>query len=173
MKQPAPSTMAEKVVSLVGCLHAYAYGKNDEDLMDQSEISETDVIHVRDAERAAFCTKRVDLVEANKGVLVEWGVTDEDIAVARESIADYTDSFNKRESAKTEQTSERGNVDAMFAQADRILYRQIDKIVRKLGGTNPDFYAEYQAARVIRDVAATRKGNGSATPSEVTTPAAS
>lgn len=66
VKQSAASNMAEKVASLVGCPHAYAAGEGDEDLMEQPEISETEVIHTRDAERAAFCTKRVDLLEQKK-----------------------------------------------------------------------------------------------------------
>lgn len=158
VKQSAASAMAETVASLVGILHAYACDIQDEDLMDRTEVAETDIIHTRDAKRASYATSLVDLVEANKAGLAEWGVTDEDIAEARQAIADYESSLGTRDSTKTAQKGERESIEAMIARADRMLYRQLDKMVGKQKTKTPDFYAEYQAARVIRDIAATRKG---------------
>jgi hypothetical protein len=158
VKQTAASIMAETVSTLVGMLHAYACSKEDQDLMELTDVAETSIIHTRDAERVAYANSLVDLVEKNKSVLVDWGVSDADIAEARQSIADYKTSLDTRNSAKTTQAGERESVDTMVARADRMLYRQIDRAVKKQKREHPDFFAEYQAARVIRNVPATRKG---------------
>ncbi len=158
VKQTAASVMAETVATLVGVLHAYACDLSDEDLMEQSDISETDIIHTRDAQRGSYATLLVDLVEKNKAALVDWGASDADIEEARRTITEYNSSLSNRDFAKAEQEGARESIESMFARADRMLYRQLDKLVKSQKAASPEFCAEYQAARVIRDMAATRKG---------------
>ncbi len=100
-------------------------------------------------------------MEAHKADLVDWGATDDDIAEARAAIKAYEDSLAKRNSTKAGHEGERQSIESMFATGDRLLNRQIDKMVKKLKKKNPQFFSDYEAAREIRDVAATRKGDGS------------
>ena len=88
----------------------------------------------------------LDLVESNKAALPEWGATEEDIAEARALVAVSDASLGKRDSTKTGQEGERESVDAMFVRADRMLKKQIDRLVRRLRRKNPQFRAEYDAA---------------------------
>ena len=164
VKQTAASIMAETVTSLVGALHAYACEEDDQDLMEQTDIAETNIIRERDAKRADYCTKLVDLVEKHKADLADWGVTDADIAEARQSIKDYEASLGARSSAKTTQEGEHGSVDDMIAKVDRLLFRQMDRMVKKQKKNHPDFFVEYSAARVIRDIPATHKGKNTPQP---------
>jgi len=53
-KRAAESAMAEDVVTLVGKLHAYAADQNNVELMDESDVAETDIHETREAERRAM-----------------------------------------------------------------------------------------------------------------------
>jgi hypothetical protein len=158
VKQTAASIMAETVAALVGVLHAYACKQEDQDLMEQTDIAETNIIRERDAKRADYCKKLVNLVEKYKGDLVNSGITDADFTEARQSIKDYETSLSTKNSTKTTQEGEHESIDEMIAKADRMLFRQMDRMVKKQKKAHPDFFAEYSAARVVIDIAATRKG---------------
>lgn len=158
-KAKAEDDMSEAVSVLVGSLYAYAVDNDDEELMQKSAVVDSDIDHMRDAERGKNCTALVDMVEEHKADLVEWGVTDEGIADARALIKAYEDSLAKWNSAKTGQTSGRQSIASLFKSVDRLLSKQLDKAVAQL--KNVELSQEYEAARVIKDVSATRKGNGS------------
>jgi hypothetical protein len=44
----------------------------------------------------------------------------------------------------------------LFQEADSVLSERLDKMVETLKRKHPDFYLEYQTARVIRDVGSSR-----------------
>ncbi|HUI30187.1 MAG TPA: hypothetical protein VLX91_08210 [Candidatus Acidoferrales bacterium] len=158
-KRKAESDMADAVIALVGKLHAYAAGKNDVELMEETDVPATVIHDKRDAERGKFAARLVDLVEEHQADLAgDYIVTDADIANARQLIAGHDGTLGDRNSTKTGQTGGRDAVMQMFAQADSMLEHQIDNLMLSFKKTNPDFYAEYEAARVIRDIAAHHKG---------------
>lgn len=170
-KRTAEDAMAEAVVSLVGKLHAYAADKEDVALMDQTDINESDIHDTREASRADYSTKQVDVVESHKADLAgDYAVSDANIAAARQSITDYSASLGGRNTAKTGQSSGRDSVMNMFARADYILEHNLDKFAKSLKKDHPDFYAEYDAARVIKDIAAHRKGKNGGTPGSTPKP---
>ncbi|MCL5266867.1 MAG: hypothetical protein M1469_02040 [Bacteroidetes bacterium] len=155
-KLKAGGNMTETIASLVGSLHSFAAERDDEELMHKSDVSESDIDRKRDAERAAYATSLTDLVEEHKTDLVEWGISDVDITEARAAIKSYKDSLDRRDSTRTNQEGQRETIDELFSRGDRILVRQMDKLVKRKKSENPDFVAEYVAARVIKDIAATR-----------------
>ncbi len=156
-KTKAEDDMSEAVSILVGVLHSYATEVEDEELMKKSDVTDSDIDRKRDVERGPFCTSLIDMVEEHKAELAEFGVAEEDIANARALIKAYEDSLGKRDSTKVEHESQRKSIAALFRSADRLLNRQLDKMVANM--KNADMKQAYEAARVIRDVAATRKGD--------------
>ena len=157
-KRAAESAMAESVVTLVGKLHAYAAEINDVELMEDSNVTETMIHDTREANRAGYATKLVDTVEAHKADLAgDYAVADADIAAARQLIANYSATLGDRDSTRTEQTSGRESVMKMFEDADTMLEHRMDRMMKSFQTANPDFYAQYEAARVIKDIAAHRK----------------
>ncbi len=163
-KRSAESAMTDEVVRLVGDLHAFASSNSDVELMAETNISPTKIHDMRDAERGNYATSLVDLVEPHIADLADWGDTADSITEARGLIADYETSLGGRNEARTGQTSGRDAVMNMFSQADGVLEHQIDRKMKSFIDSNPDFYSEYLAARVVKDIAATRppkaKGNG-------------
>lgn len=157
-KTKAEDDMSEEVSMLVGVLHSYAAEMNDEELMKKSNVTDSDIDRKRDAARGSFCTSLIDLIEEHEAGLVEYGVTKEDIANARVLIKTYEDLFGKRETTKVGHEGQRKSIASLFRSADRLLSEQLDKMVPKM--KDVEFKLAYDAARVIRDVAATRKGDG-------------
>ncbi len=92
--------------------------------------------------------------------MIASGKSISDTANARQLISDYSASLGGRNSTKAGQTSSRESVAKMFAQADFILEHQIDMEMRSFKTTHPDFSNAYDAARIIKDVAAHHKGKG-------------
>jgi hypothetical protein len=167
VKKGDAAVMAFTVSRLTGLLHAYASSVKDKELMTASEISPTIINGKRDAERAKFAKTRVELVEAHKADLVKWGVTEASIAGAYATIDAYTSSLGSRNSTATMHTGQRKSIGTLFSEADELLSDQIDKFVNSMDEKHPDFYADYWAARVIKDVAASRgKKNGGGTPAQ-------
>ncbi len=176
-KRKAESEMSFAVASLVGSLHAYAADKNNVDLMEKSSVTQSDIEDIRDAERGQYAKSLVDMVESSKAELSDWNVNEAKIADARQKISVYESSLGDRSATKTEQS---GGVDALvelFAKADALLKDQIDRLANSFEQDHPDFFSEYEASRVIRDVAASRnnrgKDNPDATGSTGATPSAS
>lgn len=159
VKRTAASEMAHIVAKLVGLLHTYAVEKGDRDLMAQTAVSETAITERRDAERDAYASDLVDLVENHKAEAADWGVTDEKISKARSAVEAAKTSLSERNETRTERSGQRKQIDSKFDEIDLTLDQQIDKWVEEQEDDNPQFYAEYKAARVIRDVAAGRKGD--------------
>ncbi len=159
VKKSDAAVMAYAVSRVTGLLHAYASSVKDKELMTASEINPSTINEKRDAERAKFAKTRVELVEAHKADLVKWGVTDESIAGAYGTIDAYTASLGNRNSTTTMHSGQRKSIGSLFKEADGILSDQIDKFVNSMEETHTDFYEDYRAARVIKDVAASRGKN--------------
>lgn len=164
VKRSAASEMAHTVAKLVGLLHAYAVENGDRDLMAQTSVSETAIVEKRDAERDAYAGDLVDLVESHKAEAADWGVTDQKIASARSAVEAAKNSLGDRNETRTQHSGQRKVLESKFDEVDLILGEQIDKWVEEQEDDNPQFYAEYKSARVIRDIAAGRSGNGEAQP---------
>ncbi len=157
-KRKAEGEMSAGVSVLVGKLHSYATDKENAELMKQSDVTEWDIHHQRDAERGKYADQMLDLVEANLPNLADYAVTSDKIAAARQLVVDHDGTIGDRSSTKNSQTGGRDSVMAMFAQADSILEDQIDRMIPDFKKDNPDFCAAYDAARVIKDIAAHHKG---------------
>ena len=162
--------MTNKVVTLVGKLHAYAANKKNVELMADSHLVDSDIRNMRDAGRAEFAKKKVELVESHKAELVDHGVTDQGIATAYASIDAYSESLGNRETAKKGQTGGKDMLAQMFVDADFLLVEQIDPLIRGFKKDNPEFCASYDAARVIKDIAAHRKGKDGGNTGDVKPP---
>jgi hypothetical protein len=164
-KHQAENDMVDAVVPLVSTLHAYASDKNDVDLMTKTDVTETDIHKVREAERGTHAGALVNLVETYKANLANYGITDETLTAAHLAVAAFTTSLKNRGSVKTELTGGHEFLFSLFDQADAMLLSKIDKMMNGFKKKNPAFYLEYQAARVIKDVAASHltSGNGSGT----------
>lgn len=162
-KHKAEDDMVETVVPLVHTLHAYASVQKDVELMAKTDISETDIHTVREAERATHAEALVALVEGYKADLADYGITDETFAAAHQAVAAFTASLKNRGSVKTEMTGGHDALFSLFDQADAMLKGTLDKFMSNFRKKNSDFFLEYLAARVIKDVSASHltSGNGS------------
>ena len=161
-KNKAEDKMSEAVSILVGSLHAYAVEAEDEELMQKSAVVDSDIDRKRDAEKGKYCTSLLNMVEEHNADLVAWGVTGEGIAEARSLIKAFDDALGTAGTTKTGQTSGRQSVASLYRSADRLLSKQLDKSVAQLKSV--ELSQEYDSARVIRDVAAMRKGGSSSSP---------
>lgn len=156
VKRNAANEMAATVAALLGKLHAWASDTGNTELKEKSDISESDIEAVRDAERAVYARAQVGLVDENKASLADYNITDEVIEDAIATITAFENSLGDRNTTRAKQTGGREFVTETFAKADAVLIGQIDKLVASEKKNHPDFYNEYTAARVIRDIAATR-----------------
>ncbi len=129
--------------------------------MAKTDISETDIHDVREAERGTHAEALVALVEGYKADLADYGITDETLAAAHQAVAAFTASLKNRGSVKTEMTGGHDALFSLFDQADAMLKGTLDKFMSNFRKKSPDFFLEYQAARVIRDVAASHAPSGS------------
>jgi hypothetical protein len=169
VKHSAESIMASAVVEIVGKLYAYAEKNGLQELAAKTNIAESTIHDTRDGERALYAESLVKFVEDNKAALAtEYAVTDEQIAAVKQTITNYRKSLGDRSSTATGNASHREIASGLFKRADKIIATQFEPLIRSMRKDHPEFYLEFQAAAMPRDIAATHEMKENGTPAAAT-----
>jgi hypothetical protein len=67
-------------------------------------------------------------------------------------IQAFSSSIGQRESSVAERMGARGNLMELFDVADKTLTEELDRLMELVRGSQTQFYNEYFAARVIKDL---------------------
>ena len=88
--------------------------------------------------------------------LADYGITSAVMDEFRSLIDAYEVSLSGKEASMSVQTSSTKNVEDLFRQLDDLLEKKIDPLMLVLSKQESEFYAEYQQARVVKDMGAAR-----------------
>jgi len=149
VKRQAQQDLEEKIIEIADQLYALAVKNNDVSLQAQSHLT-LSILDGLDPEKLVEKAGDISaLATANLAALADYGVAQADVT----ALDTLTGNFSKVKTAPRTAISNRAGQTATLSGAIRdnqsLLRRQLDKQMTKFKKTNPEFYAGYQAARVI------------------------
>jgi hypothetical protein len=170
-KRTVREAMIAAALEVAGCVFAYAFDQGDAKLHAKVDYSESDLLRIRDGEIGPVCQGIHDEADAIVASLANYGVDAPLLADLQAKITAYGGNAGKPRSATGSKKAATASLDGEIVSTRRVLESKIDKLATKFKLSQPDFFNEYMAARVIVDQPGGHKpkngngnGNGHSTP---------
>ena len=151
-KLQAEDEMIQSLMPTASALYAYGRKEKNAELTAKADVKESYLRRMRDTELVIKARSIHELAAANAAALAPYGITDAKVNALKEKIDSYDTSLGERESGSAARTGARLSLTELFAKADDLLENEIDRQMELLREAYTEFYNEYFAARVIRDL---------------------
>jgi hypothetical protein len=170
LKDLTLKALSKSVNEVIGATLSYAKKVADPELAAKVNYSPTDVVAGKASEVVTRCTKIYNAASEVADELVKYGITTAKLTALNKKI----DAFDKVKVAPRQSQVEKSAATQLLTQlvseAVRILRDDLDGLMVQFQDANPNFYAEYFAARVIVDNSATHAENVKPATTPETTP---
>jgi len=152
-KNQAEDELVGALIPITSALFVHAGVKNDPELKQKADVSEWALRRMRDTELVARASSLL-IKTANQyaSALGDFGVTPAMLTECQKKVDTYSTSIGQRESSSAERVGARANLLELFDVADRTLAEELDRLMELVRGSQTQFYNEYFAARVIKDL---------------------
>jgi hypothetical protein len=165
-KRTAREAMCSAAAVVGGAVAAYADKQNNHELFAAVDFSAPDLLHQSEAECVTHCTAILNAGTDNLATLkTAKHLAQADLDDLKEKVDEFNAALERPRQTKAGSKSATDQLPDAIAAADRIVERQLDRLMERFRGSNGDFYSAYQVARVIVDA-----GGGPGTPTTPTTP---
>lgn len=151
LKDLTLQALSKSVNEVIGATLSYAKKNADPELAAKVNYSPTDVIAGKASEVVTRCTKIYNAANDVADDLVKYGITAGKLSALNKKI----DAFDKVKvlprQSQVEKSAATQLLTQLVSEAVRILRDDLDGLMVQFQDANPNFYAEYFAARVIVD----------------------
>jgi len=171
-KTQARDALEDTVLETADQLSALAVDQKNPELAAQVEITRSSLDRLSDEELEAFAKRVTGLATKYIAPLADYLVGQDEINELTELTNSFVTLKTAPRSSVVERSSSTAAVPDLLAKASRILRGRIDKLVSRLRETQPEFVAQYRAARVIIDRGGQNTAKEPTVPVPATTPAA-
>ena len=137
--------------------------KNPE-LQAKADIRESYLQRMRDTELVTKAKAIHALALENEANLVAYGITTTKLDELSDKIGNYDASLGGLESSGAVRSGARVSLSNLYGKMDDLLDNDLDRQIELLRGAHPQFYNEYFATRVIKDLGTGRGGTTEPTP---------
>ncbi len=138
-------------------LTAFASSTGNAQLKGTVKISESHLRYVRTNEQINIAKMVLDLATANAAALAPFGVAQSMLDDLKARIAAYDAAAKQVTSGMAERVGARTAVSDLFIQADQVLKDELDPMMQFFRVSAPEFYNDYRASRVIKDIGVRHK----------------
>jgi len=151
-KRDAEEELVAETVAL--CRPAYTYAKRagNRELQARFKVTESELDHLRDTELLNRVQSLNDLLEEHQEDLAGYGVTPEKITAHREQVDAYRQALGNKEALSAVKVAARDALTDAIARTNEILKEEIDPLMALFRTTDKQFYDQYHAVRVIKDL---------------------
>jgi len=168
VKDQALQALGKSVHEVIGATLSYAKKNADPELAAKVDYSATEVIAGKASEVVTRCRTIYDAANGVADDLVKYGITAAKLTMLNKKI----DAFDKVKVAPRQSQVEKSAATQLLTQlvgeAVRILRDDLDGLMVQFQDANPNFYAEYFAARVIVDATGSHAENAPPAPAPAT-----
>jgi hypothetical protein len=151
--------MIERTMEVADDLHSVAVTLGDDVLAGKTDLELTDLVRIDDVLVGPYCRTIYELALPHAVALEGLGTTAEDLAELAAAIARYIPLATAPRVATTGKSGVTGDIDLDVRAAMKLLYKQLDKAMRKFKRKEAAFFNAYTSARIIVDL-----GGGQADP---------
>lgn len=131
---------------------AYANTVNNNQLLDIVSVSESRYRLMRDTELVSKAKSILQQATQYLSSLAGYGIVQEKLDDLQAKTDAFDAALGKRESSVAERVGATAALTALFEQTDDVLAKEMDNIVEAIRSTQTQFYNEYFAARVVKEL---------------------
>lgn len=151
-KRVARHALCKSAAIVGGAVAAWADKQNNHEVFNSVDFSAADLLREPEQECVTHCKAIFDAATANVAALVaEKSIAQADLDDLDAKYKAFKAMLTKPREAKVRTKVATDLIPAKIEVGDRILERQLDRLVPRFETSNPDFYGAYQVARVIVD----------------------
>lgn len=151
-KQEAEDVLISELMKIGSALYAYGRRVGNTEIQAIANVRESKLAILRDTELVSRAKSIHKTAEENAVGLKDYGVTAEMIIDLAGKIDMFSAALGERESSAAKSTGATASLVNLFALVDELLNEELDRLVELLRESNTNFYNEYFAARVIKDL---------------------
>jgi hypothetical protein len=152
-KRVARQAMCHAAALVAGAVGAWADKQNNHELFNTVDYSAPDLLHQPEQDCVTKCKAILDAATANLAALVaEKTLAQTDLDDLTAKISAFKTLLTKPREAKAYTKGATNLLPEKLDAGDRIVERQLDRLMPRYKSSNPDFYGAYQVARIIVDI---------------------
>jgi len=151
-KSRAEDELLTALMPVASALFVHAGIQKDDELREKATVTEGGLRRLRDTELAGKASALLSLANERLSVLTGYGITEAALKDLQAKADAYSTSIAQRETGGAQKAGARANLLELFDVADRTLNDQLDHLIELVRRSNTQFYNEYFAARVIKDL---------------------
>jgi hypothetical protein len=167
-RDEAEDTLLDVLMEVAGALLAYASKNKLTSVKDLVRVKRWKLASLPDVELQVKAKAIVELAVKYSTEIAAFGADNEKVAALQTAFTAYQKASSSVDTGKSVLSGSVKSLKSLFLEADTLLKEQLDKMVDNLQTTQPVFYAEYHAARVIHDVGGSQP-EGTPAPAAATT----
>jgi hypothetical protein len=151
-KDEAEDALVTATMIVASAVAAFARSKGDIQLKEKAHVFEGYLRHARSNEQINIAKLTYDLAKNNEEGLAAFAITPTMLENLKSKIAAYDAALKDVASGVAERMGARTAVSELFIQVDEVLKEEIDPMMQIFRVTDPEFYNQYRAVRVIKDI---------------------
>jgi len=151
-KSKEEEEMRQATIEIAAAVFAYASKIGDNELKEKVNYTPSDLIRSRDTILKDICQTIHDEANAVIAELADYGKTPADLKKQQNEIDDFADILAKPRTAIGTRATATSKLVELFQQGDALLKDQLDKLLVNFQTSNPEFYNQYNNARIIVDL---------------------
>lgn len=144
--------LIDSIIKIASGMYIYARRSNNNELRELTDMTENKLRKMRDSDLLKKANSIKDAASNNLNNLGNYGINSDILKDLTEKISAFSVSINDRDSSTVEKIALKESLHKLFDSADEILKEELDNFAESLKNDYPQFYNEYQAARVIKEL---------------------
>ena len=141
----------------LGIFRSYAKTTGNDELYQNSNLSLSEIKDIKDTEIIVLANSTLKYAENNKEQLKDYGISADMIKNYSTAIDGYKEYLTKPQEIKAEKKTATVELKELFKQLDEQLTEYLDNHMMQFVEKEPQFYSDYENARIIYDDPTTSK----------------
>jgi hypothetical protein len=141
----------------LGIFRSYAKTTGNDELYQNSNLSLSEIKDIKDTEITVLANSTVKYAENNKEQLKDYGMSADMIKNYSTAIDGYKEYLTRPQEIKAEKKTATAELKDLFKQLDEQLTEYLDNHMMQFVEKEPQFYSDYENARIIYDDPTTSK----------------
>lgn len=151
-KKLKEEALISAVFKIASALFVLGVKTKNTDLIVKNKVSKSGLDFMREPMLVNKATEIVTSGNANKVVLVNYGITDAILIEAQDAISTFESAIAKQSDVHVASVAEREKLSIRFGLITDLLNNELDPMIELFEDSEPVFYDGYQNARVIKDL---------------------
>ena len=151
-KNSAADTLIDVTLRIANALLVFGTITENEPLKAKCRLTTANLHYIRALELVRISVRIAELGKQYATELSTYGITESDLLMLTEAIDSFRTARNTQQQRFAESKSARGLLSDTFTETYCILKNQLDPLMELVKHDDIEFYTQYRAARVIRDM---------------------